>query len=325
MLSLVHEITRKKASVTAAWNALLSGAVVPSLGSVQAAYAQWSDFVPNADDRRAAEAQHGAASQPMPQRPPTASLEAHIPAHQSFAASSTDAPDAAGPRSWKQRFWELHRELQQQDGQSHQSQPRLQQHWHMLHQDHGLQQQGFPQALSFEHPVGPPQAATHAGAAPHVNGAAVGNVVPFRLATAQPKKRGGLGGPDDPDPRPIVLFDLNGTLTSHTSKRRSAGSNKMRPGTPQLRRLQVSTRFNTRCGYHFCHAMAKTTELPASMARTHLQLDCSVVRLRLFDGMPRCGRHPMALHPVLGSWKRTGHRVADASLYVEGVGPSPLW
>ena len=41
------------------------------------------------------------------------------------------------------------------------------------------------------------------------------------------------------DTRPILLFDLNGTLTSHTSQRRSAGRNKLRPGTHHLRRLQV--------------------------------------------------------------------------------------
>ena len=42
------------------------------------------------------------------------------------------------------------------------------------------------------------------------------------------------------DTRPIALFDLNGTLTSHTAKRRSAGVNKMRPGVHHLMRLHVS-------------------------------------------------------------------------------------
>lgn len=37
----------------------------------------------------------------------------------------------------------------------------------------------------------------------------------------------------------IILFDLNGTLTSHTVQRYSAGVNKMRPGLHHLRRLQV--------------------------------------------------------------------------------------
>lgn len=37
----------------------------------------------------------------------------------------------------------------------------------------------------------------------------------------------------------VLLFDLNGTLTSHTSKRRSSGINKLRPGTKHLLRLKV--------------------------------------------------------------------------------------
>ena len=46
---------------------------------------------------------------------------------------------------------------------------------------------------------------------------------------------------DGQDTRPILLFDLNGTLTSHTFARRSAGRSLMRPGIPHLRRLQVGT------------------------------------------------------------------------------------
>lgn len=45
---------------------------------------------------------------------------------------------------------------------------------------------------------------------------------------------------DAPDAPPLLLFDLNGTLTSHTFVRRSCGRNRMRPGTNHLRRLQVS-------------------------------------------------------------------------------------
>jgi len=37
----------------------------------------------------------------------------------------------------------------------------------------------------------------------------------------------------------VLLFDLNGTLTSHTSKRRSSGINKLRPGTKHLLKLKV--------------------------------------------------------------------------------------
>ncbi|PNW86266.1 hypothetical protein CHLRE_02g079150v5 [Chlamydomonas reinhardtii] len=42
-----------------------------------------------------------------------------------------------------------------------------------------------------------------------------------------------------PDPRPVLLFDLNGTLTSHTSVRRASGTTRLRPGAGELlRRLQ---------------------------------------------------------------------------------------
>ncbi|KAA6429781.1 MAG: P-loop containing nucleoside triphosphate hydrolase [Trebouxia sp. A1-2] len=40
------------------------------------------------------------------------------------------------------------------------------------------------------------------------------------------------------DSRPILLFDLNGTLTSHTAAKRSSGKSLMRPGIHHLRRLQ---------------------------------------------------------------------------------------
>ena len=46
--------------------------------------------------------------------------------------------------------------------------------------------------------------------------------------------------PEEPtDLRPLLLFDLNGTLTAHTSARKSSGKNEMRPGISHLRRLQV--------------------------------------------------------------------------------------
>ncbi|KAG2497888.1 hypothetical protein HYH03_004154 [Edaphochlamys debaryana] len=41
-----------------------------------------------------------------------------------------------------------------------------------------------------------------------------------------------------PDPRPILLFDLNGTLTSHTAARKSSGITRLRPGTEHLARLK---------------------------------------------------------------------------------------
>ena len=48
---------------------------------------------------------------------------------------------------------------------------------------------------------------------------------------------GRVGGQDD---RPFLLFDLNGTLTSHTHKRQSSGINLMRPGIHHLMQLQAS-------------------------------------------------------------------------------------
>ncbi|MEW5315582.1 MAG: hypothetical protein WDW38_007000 [Sanguina aurantia] len=44
------------------------------------------------------------------------------------------------------------------------------------------------------------------------------------------------------DTRIIILFDLNGTITSHTSKRQSSGSNKPRPGTASLLLLREKFR-----------------------------------------------------------------------------------
>ena len=233
MLSAVREITRKKAAVTAALQALLAGIAVPSACSAQAAGAHSSESAPLAADYRAADAQHGGFVHPPGLAPPAPSLEAHIQAYQGCTASPAATSSAAGPQSWKRRFWELHREQEQQRQQQHQPQPKQQQQQqHQLLQQHnGLPHPGHLQPPSDGQPAALPQMAAQAGAA-------LGNVVPFRPAGARPQ-RGGLGGPDDPDPRPIVLFDLNGTLTSHTAKRRSAGANKMRPGTPHLRRLQV--------------------------------------------------------------------------------------
>lgn len=77
------------------------------------------------------------------------------------------------------------------------------------------------------------------------------NIVPFK------RKGRGSSGPLPPDnqpgsieahfvdedvsadSRPVLLFDLNGTLTSHTAAKRSSGKSLMRPGINHLRRLQV--------------------------------------------------------------------------------------
>lgn len=44
---------------------------------------------------------------------------------------------------------------------------------------------------------------------------------------------------DEMDPRPIILFDLNGTLTQHTAVRNSTGNTMLRPGIEHLVKLQV--------------------------------------------------------------------------------------
>ena len=85
------------------------------------------------------------------------------------------------------------------------------------------------------------------------------NIVPFRKAQSpgNPNQPGGITGrfvdeEAGQDTRPILLFDLNGTLTSHTAAKRSAGRSLMRPGIHHLRRLQVSS--NTHTAHESLHA-----------------------------------------------------------------------
>lgn len=76
------------------------------------------------------------------------------------------------------------------------------------------------------------------------------NIVPFQRRPKSSHIPEGLPGSipgrfldDDSssqDTRPILLFDLNGTLTSHTAARHSSGKTLIRPGTHHLRRLQAS-------------------------------------------------------------------------------------
>ena len=48
-----------------------------------------------------------------------------------------------------------------------------------------------------------------------------------------------LDAADAEDALPILLFDLNGTLTNHTASRRGSGATVVRPGVQHLRRLKV--------------------------------------------------------------------------------------
>lgn len=43
------------------------------------------------------------------------------------------------------------------------------------------------------------------------------------------------------DKRPIVVWDLNGTLTCHTAAKNSSGQTIIRDGIRHLRRLEVSS------------------------------------------------------------------------------------
>lgn len=58
------------------------------------------------------------------------------------------------------------------------------------------------------------------------------------------------------DPRVILLFDLNGTLTCHTSIRRAQGITRLRPGVENLIRLK--DRF--RCGCRMPYQMVDVEE-----------------------------------------------------------------
>lgn len=114
----------------------------------------------------------------------------------------------------------------------------------------------------------PPLEAGFASAAHHGGSGANGhsNVVPFpgrhgRQQQVHHPRQGGetdstkprrhpwsRHGPDEPSgllldaqpsAKPILMFDANGVLTSHTSMRRSSGLHIARPGTQHLRRLKV--------------------------------------------------------------------------------------
>ena len=265
MLAAVHQITSKPASVEAAWSVLTAWGFA-GLTAQHAANGYSATPQLHSDGQS-----HAPAVQPT-------SLEAHIQAHlgqgQPVAAAGEAAEGPVSrPQSWKRRFWELHRELRgQQDSQRQLPQSQQCQQWQALSNPQLEQSAPQPQTAPAEPGRLPPSglsmppdptAAHQPSALHHVDGA-VSNVVPFRPAKSPPA-RGGLGGPDDPDPRPIVLFDLNGTLTSHTASRRSAGTNKMRPGTPDLRRLQVRPPSNALSQLHDSH-------VPPCTFRTRLVL-----------------------------------------------------
>lgn len=104
---------------------------------------------------------------------------------------------------------------------------------------------------SRRRPPSPLPTSPRAPASPSCGGSS--NIVPFGRGPggggpASPTGGRAPGGrprfldDGDDDPRPILLWDMNGTLTSHTHQRRSTGKNLPRPGTHHLRRLAVSGR-----------------------------------------------------------------------------------
>ena len=79
---------------------------------------------------------------------------------------------------------------------------------------------------------------------------------------------GSLSPPPPLDRRIILLFDLNGTLTSHTSKRYSSGVNLVRPHLEMLLLLKPHFRW-------VWNAVSGFGEMPCSQSGTHTQ--CSVL------------------------------------------------
>ncbi len=56
------------------------------------------------------------------------------------------------------------------------------------------------------------------------------------------RQEGLLDAAEPADPRPILLFDLNGTLTAHTSVKKKSGERALRPGTKALLQLKKNFR-----------------------------------------------------------------------------------
>lgn len=72
------------------------------------------------------------------------------------------------------------------------------------------------------------------------------------------------------DTRAILLFDLNGTLTSHTTMRRSVGKHQARPGTHLLNQLTDEYQLGV-----FTSATVRTTDYAVNMLEEKARFDCS--------------------------------------------------
>jgi len=76
------------------------------------------------------------------------------------------------------------------------------------------------------------------------------------------------------DPRVILLFDLNGTLTSHTSERYSSGTSKVRPNVARLLELKPAFRIGV---------FTSSTSRTASGAIALLEAEAGVGPGQLFE------------------------------------------
>ncbi|CAG9462253.1 unnamed protein product [Pedinophyceae sp. YPF-701] len=83
---------------------------------------------------------------------------------------------------------------------------------------------------------------------------------------------------DEADRRVIVLFDFNGTITSHTSQRNSTGNNRPRPGAEHLLRMVRSVKDVARIGV-YSSASDRTVETAIRM----LERAAGCERGELFD------------------------------------------
>jgi hypothetical protein len=72
------------------------------------------------------------------------------------------------------------------------------------------------------------------------------------------------------DTRAILLFDLNGTLTSHTTMRRSVGKHQARPGTHLLKQLTGEFQLGV-----FTSATVRTTEYAVNMLEEKVRFGSS--------------------------------------------------
>lgn len=119
---------------------------------------------------------------------------------------------------------------------------------------------------------------------------------------------------NEPTAKPILLFDANGVLTSHTSMRRSTGLHLARPGTPHLRRLQASW------------GPGRTAAAVAGLWPASFAPGCLPVSLSC-RAAPFCPLPPPAAqdHFHIGMFSSASQKTVDTALALleEAAGPAP--